>query len=217
MSKDVNLIADTIVYAVQNQKPKVTQLLLINGVVVPSGTSDAKLILLVSDVFQKSKPFRDGFISLIGNTEYISSSFDGYSNAFGDYGIDPIDFTYKAPASLTTSSPLTSTSVLNSNPAVSTANSGSASAPSFWSTSNLMGLLNKAADTYTTVSTNKANTALANAATVRAQNGIVDGGAVSPAAAAAAAASKGNTTLYVILAVVAIGAIGGFVWYKSKK
>lgn len=209
MSKDVNLIADSIVYAVQNKKQEVTRLLLINGVVVPSGTSDAKLIVLVSDVFKKSKPFRNGFISLIGSTEYVSSSFDGYSNAAGyDFSNFQIEM---SPQTFAPNSVLTRPSVLNSNPAVSTANPVSASAPSFWSTSNLMGLLNKAADTYTTVSTNQANTALANAATARANSGITD----SPVANAQIV-KESNSTTYVLLAIVAIGVIGGIVWYASK-
>jgi len=178
----VNLIADSIVYAVQNQKPKVTAILLKNGVVVPNGTSDANLILLVSDVLKKSNPFRNDFINLVANTEYVSSSFSGYSNAEGNPEVLPQGSEPPKPAST-----------------------------SFWTTANLTALLNKAADTYSTVSTNKANTALANAATVRAQTGTG-----TPEVVATAASTKSNTTLYVVLAVVAIGAIGGFIWYNNK-
>jgi hypothetical protein len=210
--KHVNLIADSIVYAVQNQRPSISTILLKNGVIVPSGTSDAKLILLVSDVFKKSKPFQKDFASLMANSEYVSSSnFDGYSNYFGDYSVDNIDFSLpKSSSTLTSSSVLTKDSVLKSTPAVNSTNSGTPST-SFWTTSNIMGLFNKAADTYVSTSTDKANIALANAAQARANAGIVDdtSGTLQPP-------PKSNTALYVTLSIVAIAAIGGFIWYKNK-
>jgi cobalamin biosynthesis Mg chelatase CobN len=182
----VNLIADSIVYAVQNEKAKLTAILLKNGVVVPSGTSDANLILLVSEVLKKSNPFRNDFINLIASNEYVSSNFSNfssYSNAAGELNVLPEG---------------------NEPPA-------KPASTSFWTTANLTALLNKAADTYSTVSTNQANTALANAATVRAQTGATD----SPVAAVAAPKSS-NTTLYIILGIIAVGAIGGFIWYKNN-
>jgi len=217
-NKHVNLIADSIVYAVQNQKPKLTAILLKNGVVIPTGTKDSILILLVSDVFKKSKPFRNDFLDLISKTEYVSSSsFDGYSNATGFEASDfyvPEEVLF-APNVFTTNSPLTTPSILNTTSTTPASSQAPASSTSFWSTNNLMGLFNKAADTYATISTNQANTALANAATVRAQTGATDGTSTGLSSAPIA---KSNTTMYLIIAVVAIGAIGGIIWYnKSKK
>lgn len=216
MSKEVNVIADAIVYAVQNQGQKVRGILLKNGVVVPTGTSDAKLILIVSDVFKKSKPFRNEFLKLVATSEYVSSS-ENYSNAFGDYALPSYNFKPSINTSLTGASALTNDSVLNSVPTVASDEnlwSGTKPSTSFWTTTNIMGLLNKAGDVYTTTSTNKANIALAEAAKARAEAGIVDESGDSNGNIGSS--NKSNTILYLILAIVGIGAIGGLVWYSSK-
>lgn len=204
MDKQVNLIADTIVYAVQNQKSQVLGLLLKNGVVVPSGTSDAKIIVAVSDTFKKSKPFRKEFIDLIGKSEYVSSgSFDGYANANGfvyDTTFDPTDPLF---GSLQTTVAPKATTTATTAPKTS-----------FWSSENIMALINKGADVYTVSTTNQANKALADAATARAQAGIVDvnsGSNVSPSQN-----TGSNTAVYVVVGVVGIALVGGLIWYFTK-
>lgn len=201
MDKQVNLIADTIVYAVQNQKSQVLGLLLKNGVVVPSGTSDAKIIVAVSDTFKKSKPFRKEFVDLIGKSEYVSSgSFDGYANANGfvyDTTFDPTDPLFGSLQ--TTVAPKATTT---------------APKTSFWSSENIMALINKGADVYTTTTTNQANKALADAATARAQAGIVD---VSSNSNVPTNQNTGsNTAVYVVVGVVGIALVGGLIWYFTK-
>lgn len=207
MDKEVNLIADTIVYAVQNQKSQVLGLLLKNGVVVPTGTSDAKIIVAVSDTFKKSKPFRKEFIDLIGKSEFVSSSsFDGYANVNGfnyDSSFDPTDPLFK---SLSSKVPSTTTT----KPASSTAQK-----TSFWSTDNIMALINKGADVYTTTTTNQANIALANSAKARAEAGIVDSG-VNNSGALDKEKTGDNTVTYVVVGVVGIALVGGLIWYFTK-
>ena len=210
MDKEVNLIADTIVYAVQNQKSQVLGLLLKNGVVVPSGTSDAKIIVAVSDTFKKSKPFRKEFIDLIGKSEYVSSgSFDGYANAYGysnaygfeyDKTFDPTDPLFK---SLQTTVPQKATTTASTAPK-----------SSFWSSENIMALINKGADVYTVSTTNQANKALADAATARAQAGIVDVNSGSNVSTNQNTGS--NTAVYVVVGVVGIALVGGLIWYFTK-
>jgi hypothetical protein len=213
MSKEVNLIADAIVYAVQNQKSQVLGLLLKNGVVIPTGTSDAKIIVAVSDTFKKSKPFRKEFISLIGKTEYVSSSsFSGYANATGL--VYDTSFDASEPLFTTTNTPTTT-------PIASTASTATkAPSTSFWSTENIMSLINKGADVYTATTTNQANTALANAATARANAGIADTGVSTSADVASPSAVAGsNTMTYVVVGVIGVALVGGLIWYftKSKK
>lgn len=215
MANEVKLIADSIVYAVQNQKQKLTSILLKNGVVVPSGTSDAELIMLVSDVFKKSKPFRNDFLNMISSSEYVSSSFEGYSNfTFDEFKIDEsLGFKPTNVSTLTGSSILTKDSVLNSVPTLASTSNPLSPKTSFWTTSNIVGLLNKASDTYVATSTNKANIALAEAAKARAEAGMPDnytGGTSN------VNQSKSNTILYVVLAIAGIGILGGAVWYMSK-
>jgi hypothetical protein len=205
MDKEVNLIADTIVYAVQNQKSQVLGLLLKNGVVVPSGTSDAKIIVAVSDTFKKSKPFRKSFIDLIGKTEYVSSSsFSGYANATG--------FVYDS--SFNVDEPLFKTTA-STTPKTATATT--APKTSFWSTENIMALINKGADVYTSTTTNQANKALADAATARANAGIVDTNVSTSNGVANTSANSGsNTVTYVVVGLVGVALVGGLIWYFTK-
>jgi hypothetical protein len=211
MSKEVNLIADTIVYAVQNQKSQVLALLLKNGVVVPTGTSDAKIIVAVSDTFKKSKPFRKEFINLIGKTEFVSSSsFSGYANATGL--VYDTSFDASEPLFTTTNTPTTTPTT--------TPTATKAPSTSFWSTENIMSLINKGADVYTATTTNQANTALANAAAARANAGIVDTTVTTSTDSSNANVNKGsNTVTYVVVGVLGVALVGGLIWYftKSKK
>ena len=211
MSKEVNLIADTIVYAVQNQKSQVLALLLKNGVVVPTGTSDAKIIVAVSDTFKKSKPFRKEFINLIGKTEFVSSSsFSGYANATGL--VYDTSFDASEPLFTTTNTPTTTPTT--------TPTATKAPSTSFWSTENIMSLINKGADVYTATTTNQANTALANAAAARANAGIVDTTVTTSNDSSNANVNKGsNTVTYVVVGVLGVALVGGLIWYftKSKK
>jgi hypothetical protein len=208
MDKEVNLIADTIVYAVQNQKSQVLGLLLKNGVVVPSGTSDAKIIVAVSDTFKKSKPFRKSFIDLIGKSEYVSSgSFDGYANVNGfeydkNFNPDPLF------SSLQTIVPAKTTTKTDSA-------KPKASSSSFWSAENIMALINKGADVYTTTTTNQANKALADAATARANAGIVDV-TNDTSKDKKDTDTDSNTVTYVVVGLVGVALIGGLIWYFTK-
>ena len=55
MSKNVDLGANVLVNVVQNSKSEVLALLLRNGVVAPSGSSDVQVAQLVTDLLKKSK------------------------------------------------------------------------------------------------------------------------------------------------------------------
>jgi uncharacterized membrane protein YuzA (DUF378 family) len=220
MNKEVNLIADAIVYAVQNQKSQVLGLLLKNGVIIPTGTSDAKIIVAVSDTFKKSKPFRKEFINLISQTEYVSSSsFDGYANVVGNNG-----FTYDASFDPITSifGTNTTTTTTNTKPKTTSADTKSAST-SFWSTENIMSLINKGADVYTATTTNQANTALANAAKARAEAGITDSASTEKDSTGTNNDNKKTTetspVVYVVVGIAGVALVGGLIWYftKSKK
>lgn len=242
MQKHVDLIADSIVSAVQNQREKVKVLLLKNGVVIPTGTSDAQMIIATSNTFKKSKPFRKEFIALAVNDQYISgNAVNQYSNFTGPNGFS-YDSSFNPSSSLFDSSssnvdssfdvssgistkPYDFSAALKNTPSGTvmtkkdTPASTGGSSTSFWTTANLMALFNKAGDVYTTAKTSEANVALAKAAEARANAGIQDTGAGASTLDADPNKKKttDNTVTYVVVGVLSIALIGGMIWYFNKK
>ena len=89
MTENTSLGAYAIMYVVKNRKSQVIQLLLKNGVVVPSNASDIQIALLVTNLLKVSKSFYEDFSVLFLNQEMVNemnSNMSGsYLNVEGDF------------------------------------------------------------------------------------------------------------------------------------
>lgn len=89
MNKNASLGAYGIMYVIKNKRSQVVNLLLKNGVFVPSNASDMQIALLVTDLLKVSKSFYNEFSTLLVNEDVIyglSANMSGsYLNASGSF------------------------------------------------------------------------------------------------------------------------------------
>jgi hypothetical protein len=89
MTENTSLGAYAIMYVVKNRKSQVIQLLLKNGIVVPSNASDMQIALLVTNLLKVSKSFYEDFSVLFLNQQMVNemnSNMSGsYLNIEGDF------------------------------------------------------------------------------------------------------------------------------------
>ena len=208
MSKNVDLGANVLVNVVHNNKSEVLALLLRNGVVAPSGSSDVQVAQLVTDLLKKSKTFYAEFMAFLAKPstlEGLTSSMNGYANAGGS-GVG-----YTFGGSTGSFAPTTSTfdTSVFKTPTSSTTDSKT-SKPFDWG--KVFEGVQFGINSYLQADKNKTDRALANASVTASQNAVLagQGGNVG-------APTKSNTTLYVVLAIVGVAVVGGGIWYATKK
>lgn len=204
MNEQVNLGASIVVYVTSKHRGEIISLLLRNGVVAPSNSTNVELAQIVTELLKSSKNFRKEFLNFISQPNVLEGtlSMSGYSNASGSFSntfsVSPSPFsTTTSPFGSTTSAPSTSTS---------------ATAPKTGFTlDKVLNVFGQSLNAYLQLDTNKTNRALANASVVNAQSG----GSI-PEEQIIEASKKSNTTLYVVLAILGIAVVGGGIWYAVK-
>lgn len=213
MSKNVDLGANILVNVVHNNKSEVLALLLRNGVVAPSGSSDVQVAQLVTDLLKKSKTFYAEFMAFLANPstlEGLTSSMNGYANAGGEgvgytfgtggfYGstdpkplaFDPTKFTANTKTTLATET--------------------KTSKPFDWG--KVFEGVQFGVNSYLQADKNKTDRALANASVTASQNAVL----ASQGGALTGTPTKSNTTLWVVLGLVGVAVVGGAIWFATKK
>ena len=206
MNNQVDLGASVLIYVVRNFRSQVVALLLRNGVIVPSGSTDVQVAQLVTELLKVSKSFNADFMKLLATEEVatgFASSFDGYSNAEGFGVSDPLGY----------KSQFSTTDFLN--PPKSGTTTTDTPKKSGFDFGKLFEGLQFGVNSYLQVDKNKTDRALANASVQTSQNQLLisqgsgTGAGIPP---------KGsNTVLYVVLGLVGVGLLGTVVYFATKK
>lgn len=207
MNNQVDLGANILIYVVRNFRSQVVALLLRNGVIVPSGSTDVQVAQLVTELLKVSKSFNADFMKLLATQEVatgFASSFDGYFNYDGFDTKDPLGY----------KSQFSTTDFLNP-PKSGTTKTTDTTKKSNFDFGKLFEGLQFGINSYLQVDKNKTDRALANASVQTSQNQLLisqgsgTGAGIPP---------KGsNTVLYVVLGLVGVGLLGTVVYFATKK
>jgi hypothetical protein len=205
MNNQVDLGASVLIYVVRNFRSQVVALLLRNGVIVPSGSTDVQVAQLVTELLKVSKSFNADFMKLLATQEVatgFASSFDGYFNYDGFDTKDPLGY----------KSQFSTTDFLNP-PKSGTTKTKDDKKPFDWG--KVFEGLQFGVTSYLQADKNKTDRALANASVQTSQNQLLisqgsgTGAGIPP---------KGsNTVLYVVLGLVGVGLLGTVVYFATKK
>lgn len=208
MNEEANLGASMIVYAINQKREEVIDLLLRNGVVAPSNLTDFQLSQVVAELLKTSKNFKDEFMMFLIETNVLEDSVSmsgGYYNTtgydFSKYGVEIPDDLFSPKKSTTTTKNTTTDKDKSNEPKTG------------FTLDKALGLLDKGLNAFITLDTNKTNRALANASVVTAQTG---GGSVLDETKDDKPEKDSNTTLYIVLGIIGIAVVGGGIWYAVK-
>jgi len=206
MNNQVDLGASVIIYVVRNFRSQVVALLLRNGVIVPSGSTDVQVAQLVTELLKVSKSFNTEFMKLLATQEVASgfASMDGYSNVGGSFVGDSA-FGYK--------SQFASTDFLTPPKSGTTTTDTPKKSGFDWG--KVVEGLQFGVTSYLQADKNKTDRALADASTTNSTNAIIlaQGGG----AGAGIPPKSSNTVLYVVLGLVGVGLLGTVVYFATKK
>lgn len=213
MNKQVDFGANVLIYVVRNFRSKVVALLLRNGVVVPSGSTDVQVAQLVTELLKVSKSFNADFMKLLATPEVLSgftsmdgySSMDGYYNAYGDFD-----------TSLGYKSQFATTDFLTKKPVSDMANKAiddNKKKPFDWG--KVIEGLQFGVTSYLQADKNKTDRALADASVKTSGNQVLmtQGGGTG----GVTTTGGSNTVLWVVLGVVGLGLVGTVVYFATKK
>lgn len=183
--------------AIENDTDSLRALLLRNGALVTPVTSKGELQKIVTSSLKGSATFRKEFSNWVAERSGI-----GYSNAAGDVvlGLPGIGGMVNIP---------TTAQTVNTKPAEAPKSQG------FWSNVSLNSLLDFAKDgmnNYVDVVKSSTDKAIVDSALERERLALQTGGSynVKPA-------NQSNTTLYVVLGLLAVAGIGTAIYFATKK
>ena len=199
MNEQANLGASIIVYVTNQHRKEVIDLLLRNGVVAPSNSTDIELAQIVTQLLKSSKNFKKEFLQLLGKPNVLQGtvSMSGYSNAVGSFS----DTFSVAPSPFSTTAFPTSTT---------TATTATTAPKTGFTLDKALNIFGQGLNAYLQLDTNKTNRALANASVANAQAGnVIPQETIN-------ASEKSNTTMYVVLAILGVAIVGGGIWYAVK-
>ena len=211
MSKQVDLGASVLIYVVHNFRSKVVALLLRNGVVVPTGSTDVQVAQLVTELLKVSKSFNADFMKLLATPEVASgfaSSFDGYFNV--TEGLD---------SSLGYKSQFSNMDFLTKTPASSMANnaldSNTTTTGGGFDWNKVISGVQFGVTSYLQADKNKTDRALADASVKTSQNQVI----LSQGGTTTGGANTGgsNTTLWIVLGIVGVVGVGTAIYFATKK
>ena len=213
MNKQVDLGASVLIYVVRNFRSKVVALLLRNGVVVPSGSTDVQVAQLVTELLKVSTSFNADFMKLLATPEVLSgftsmdgySSMDGYYNAYGDFD-----------TSLGYKSQFATTDFLTKKPASDMANKAiDDNKKKPFDCGKVIEGLQFGVTSYLQADKNKTDRALADASVKTSGNQVLmtQGGGTG----GGGNTGGSNTVLWVVLGVVGVGLVGTVVYFATKK
>jgi hypothetical protein len=210
MNKQVDLGASVLIYVVRNFRSKVVALLLRNGVVVPTGSTDVQVAQLVTELLKVSKSFNADFMKLLATPEVASgfASMDGYFN-----------FNDAFDSSLGYKSQFATTDFLTKTPASDMANnaikSNTTKAGGGFDWNKVISGVQFGVTSYLQADKNKTDRALADASVKTSQNQVV----LSQSGGTGGVTTTGgsNTVLWVVLGVVGVGLVGTVVYFATKK
>jgi hypothetical protein len=210
MSKNVDLGANILLNVVHNNKSEVLALLLRNGVVAPSGSSDVQVAQLVTDLLKKSKTFYAEFMAFLANPstlEGLTSSMNGYANVGGE----GVGYTFGTGGFYGSTDP--KPLAFDPKKFTATTKTDSKTSQGFdWG--KVYEGLQFGVNSYLQADKNKTDRALANASVANSQNAILagQGGTLD-------GNKKGgsNTALWVVLAIVGVAVVGGGIYFATKK
>jgi hypothetical protein len=210
MSTQVDLGAKVLLYVVHNFRSKVVALLLRNGVVVPSGSTDVQVAQLVTELLKVSKNFYAEFMKLLSSKEVVgglASSFDGYANAGGAF-----DTSLGYKSQFATTDFLTKTPV--SDLANKSIDSNTKKSGGFdWN--KVLSGVEFGVTSYLQADKNKTDRALANASVTTSQNQVL----LSQGGTKTGSNTKGgsNTVLWVVLGLLGVAGVGTAIYFATKK
>jgi hypothetical protein len=207
MNKQVDLGASVLIYVVRNFRNKVVALLLRNGVLVPTGSTDVQVAQLVTELLKVSTSFNADFMKLLATPEVLSgfTSMDGYSN-----------FDSAFDSSLGYKSQFATTDFLTKKPASDMANKAiddNKKKPFDWG--KVIEGLQFGVTSYLQADKNQTDRAIADASVKTSGNQVLmtQGGGTG----GVTTTGGSNTVLWVVLGVVGVGLIGTVVYFATKK
>jgi hypothetical protein len=200
MNEQSNLGASIIIYVASQHRKEVVDLLLRNGVVAPSNSTDIELAQIITQLLKSSKNFKKEFLQLLGKPNVLQGTvaMSGYSNAVGNFS----DTFSVSPSPFSTTAFPTSTTIASTT--------GATAPKTGFTLDKALNIFTQGLNTYLTLDTNKTNRALANASVANAQAGnLIPQETIN-------ASVKSNTTMYVVLAIIGVVVVGGGIWYAVK-
>jgi hypothetical protein len=166
MSKNANIVAYGVMYVVKNKKSEVLALLLKNGVVVPSDSSDVNIALAVTNLLKVSNTFKKEFSELLVSQDVV---YGMSANMSGDYfNVD--GFTAPKVNFNDTLFPQYGTTTTTNETSTPTKDTKPKSSSTGWLNQGL-GLLQSGFQGYLQLDENKTKRALADASVVISQTG----------------------------------------------
>lgn len=209
--------AHGIMYAIINKKGQMVALLLRNGVVVATGSSDLEIAEKTLGLLRSSKTFKDELLKMLTDEQLAMETWSTYANMQGQYSnaggfvVDPA-FDFSVLPSGNTWNP-TGGSSTSTTPATTPAPGAS---NSFWSSQNISNLLNTGINALLTLDTNKTNRLLGNSASNVAMYQSQQGGTggIMPNTYMPA---KSNTGLYIGITVIGLILVGTLVYVVNRK
>jgi hypothetical protein len=85
MNENENLGAYAIMYVVRNKKNEILDLLLKNGVVVPSNATDVQVAFVVTNLLKISDSFYNEFSELLLDEETVNAVFSNMSGSYSNF------------------------------------------------------------------------------------------------------------------------------------